>query len=45
MGCARWLEIRLPAPHNRLPGLFSLLAMVLVGFVLLFYIKPGAVVL
>ena len=45
MGCARWLEIRLPAPHNRLPGLLSLLAMVLVGFVLLFYIKPGAVVL
>ena len=40
MGCARWLEIRLPAPHNRLAGLLSLLAMVLVGFVLLFYVKP-----
>lgn len=45
MGCARWLEIRLPAPHGRLAGLLSLLAMVLVGFILLFYIKPDARVL
>ena len=41
MGCARWLEIRLPAPHNRLAGRLSLLAMVLVGLILLFYVKPN----
>ena len=45
MGCARWLEIRLPAPHNRLAGRLSLLAMVLVGLILLFYVKPDAPVL
>ena len=45
MGCAGWLQIRLPAPHNRLAGLLSLLAMVLVGFVLLFYIQPDSLVI
>ncbi len=45
MGCARWLQIRLPSPHNRLVGLLSLLAMLLVGFVLLFYIRPDSLVL
>ncbi len=44
MGCARWLQIRLPAPLNRLAGLVSLLAMVLVGFVLVFYIQPDSLV-
>ena len=42
MGGARWLEIRLPRPYNRFAGLLSVLAMVLVGFVLLFYVKPLA---
>ena len=42
MGCARWLEIRLPAPHHRRAGRLSSLAMVLVGLILLFYVKPDA---
>lgn len=41
MGYARWLEIRLPSPHNRLAGRLSWLAMVLVGLILLFYVKPN----
>ena len=44
MGCARWLEIRLPSPYNRLAGLLSLLATLLVGFILLFYMKPDPLV-
>ncbi len=45
MGCARWLEIRLPSPYNHLAGRVSLLAMVLAGLILLFYVKPDASVL
>lgn len=44
MGCARWLELRLPIPYSRLAGMLSLLAMGLVGFVLLFYVKPDPLI-
>ena len=41
IGCARWLELRLSPPYNRLAGLFSITAITLVGLVLLFYINPN----
>lgn len=43
VGCGRWLEIRLPAPYDRVAGVMSIGAMMLVGFILLFYIKPNLV--
>ncbi len=43
LGCGRWLEIRLPAPYDRVAGVMSIGAMMLVGFILLFYIKPHLV--
>ena len=41
IGCARWLELRLAPPYNRLAGLFSISGITLVGLVLLFYINPN----
>jgi copper resistance protein D len=43
LGCGRWLEIRLAAPYDRIAGVFSIAAMMLVGLILLFYIKPNLV--
>jgi putative copper resistance protein D len=43
LGCGRWLEIRLPAPYDRMAGVLSISAMMLVGVILLFYIKPNLV--
>lgn len=43
VGCGRWLEIRLPAPYDRVAGVVSIGALMLVGFILLFYIKPHLV--
>ena len=43
LGCGRWLEIRLPAPYDRMAGVFSISAMMLVGVILLFYINPNLV--
>lgn len=40
MGSARWLELRLPDPPARWAGLISVVSMMLVGFILLFYINP-----
>jgi putative copper resistance protein D len=37
IGVGRWLELRLPKPVNRIPGLLGPACIVLVGFVLLFY--------
>jgi len=37
MGAARWLELSLPGPSPRLPGLLWICCMLLIGFVLLFY--------
>ncbi len=45
LGCGRWLEIRLPAPYDRMAGVISISAMMLVGLILLFYIKPSLVIL
>ncbi len=36
-GAARWLELRLPLPVRRVPGVLWTVCMILVGFVLLFY--------
>jgi len=43
VGCGRWLEIRLPSPYDRVAGVLSILAMMVVGFILLFYVKPHLV--
>ena len=43
MGCARWLELRLPHPQSRAAGLVAILAMAVVGVTLLFYVDPGMV--
>ena len=43
LGCGRWLEIRLASPYDRMAGIFSIAAMMLVGLILLFYIKPNLV--
>jgi putative copper resistance protein D len=40
VGCARWLELRLSSPYNRVAGLFAVAAIMLVGFILLFYVNP-----
>lgn len=40
LGCARWLELRLPPPYNRVAGMLALTAMLMVGVVLLFYVNP-----
>lgn len=40
ISCARWLELRLPPPHDRVAGLCSIIGIMLVGFILLFYINP-----
>ena len=40
MGCARWLELRLPHPYARLAGVVSVGSMMLVGCILLFYVNP-----
>ncbi len=45
MGCARWLELRLPSPRDRAPGYVAVAAMTLIGLVLLFYVSPGVVYL
>ncbi len=37
VGWARWLELRLPAPNNRVPGRVWAVAFVLVGALLLSY--------
>lgn len=39
-GCARWMELQLPPPPSRIAGLISIIAMMLVGWILLFYINP-----
>lgn len=36
-GAGRWLELRLPAPDNRLPGYTWAAGFVLIGLLLLFY--------
>ncbi len=41
-GVGRWLELRLPAPTNRLPGWIWSFSLVMVGLVLLFYREIGA---
>jgi len=43
VGCGRWMEIRLPAPYDRVAGVVSIGVLMLVGFILLFYIKPHLV--
>ncbi|MEC9005625.1 MAG: CopD family protein [Nitrospirota bacterium] len=43
LGCGRWLEIRLPAPYDRMAGVMSISAMMLVGVILLFYIQPNPI--
>lgn len=43
LGCGRWLEIRLPPPYDRMAGVLSIGTMLVVGFLLLFYIKPNLV--
>lgn len=40
MACGRWLELRLAAPMGRLGGVVSMLAMLLIGMVLMFYREP-----
>jgi len=42
-GCGRWLELRLPAPYDRVAGVTSIGVLMLVGFINLFYIKPHLV--
>ncbi|MGH8751512.1 MAG: hypothetical protein ACREUV_07380 [Burkholderiales bacterium] len=37
IGAGRWLELRLPMPHNKLPGWIWPLALAMAGLVLLFY--------
>ncbi len=37
VGWTRWLELRLPAPEDRLPGRFWAIGLVLVGLLLLLY--------
>ena len=37
VGWARWLELRLPAPNNRVPGRVWAVAFTMVGALLLFY--------
>ena len=39
-GCSRWLELRLPAPHDRIAGHAMVLSLVLVALILLFYVTP-----
>ncbi|RMH37339.1 MAG: hypothetical protein D6690_02940 [Nitrospirae bacterium] len=39
-GCGRWMELQLPPPQARMAGLFSIIAIMLVGWILLFYINP-----
>jgi putative copper resistance protein D len=43
MACARLLELRLPAPGNRLAGAVSNLAMLLIALVLVFYQEANVV--
>ena len=40
VGCARWLELRLVPPYDRVAGLFAVSGIMLVGFILLFYMNP-----
>lgn len=40
VGCSRWLELRLPAPHNRVAGYVMVVGLVLVALILLFYVTP-----
>lgn len=40
VGCSRWLELRLPAPHDRIAGHVMVLSLVLVALILLFYVTP-----
>ena len=40
VGCARWLELRLAPPYDRVAGLFAVSGIMLVGFILLFYMNP-----
>jgi putative copper resistance protein D len=40
VGCARWLELRLDSPYDRVAGLLAVSAIMLVGFILLFYVNP-----
>jgi len=39
-GCGRWLELRLDSPYQRWAGLASITAIMLVGWILLFYVNP-----
>jgi copper resistance protein D len=39
-GCARWMEVRLAPPYGRVAGMISILSIMAVGWILLFYIKP-----
>lgn len=41
VGCARWLELRLTPPYDRVAGLFGIAGITLVGLILLFYISPA----
>ncbi len=40
MGVGRWLELRLDSPTGRLAGHGSVLSMVLIAFILIFYLEP-----
>jgi putative copper resistance protein D len=44
MACARWLELRLGPPRNRIAGAVSNLAMLLIALVLVFYQEANVVV-
>ncbi len=40
VGCSRWLELRLAAPHDRMAGYAMVAGLVLVALILLFYVTP-----
>ncbi len=39
-GCSRWLQLRLPAPHDRIAGHVMVASLTLVALILLFYVTP-----
>jgi putative copper resistance protein D len=44
VGCARWLELRLPAPGSRVAGAVSNVAMLLIALILVFYQEANVTV-
>lgn len=40
VGCSRWLELRLPAPHDRMAGYVMVASLMLIALILLFYVTP-----